>query len=156
MRQHQAASVPHMERLLSCADKSLARAAPPGERPLVGEAHADAHDPMVRAGSSTGQSAGLIIREVQGSSPCRPTEGEIHGTETVPANTDRGPLAQWQSSGLLTRGFRVRPPGGPPASATSSDGQSSRLLSDWPGVRIPRGVRERLRHEKRSPAGTRT
>ena len=30
-----------------------------------------------------------------------------------------GALAQWQSSGLLTRGFRVRPPGAPPAKAPS-------------------------------------
>lgn len=31
-----------------------------------------------------------------------------------PSHGGRGALAQWQSSGLLTRGFRVRPPGAPP------------------------------------------
>jgi hypothetical protein len=155
MRQHQARSVPQVDGLLSCANSPLARAAPPGERPLVNEDLTDAHGRIVRAGSSTGQSAGLIIREVQGSSPCRPTEGEIHGTETGPANTLPGPLTQRQSTVLLSREFRVRPPGGPPASAISSE---ERAVGFYPACRGFESLMACVNGPrlKTGPVGTRT
>ena len=47
-----------------------------------------------------------------------------------------GALAQWQSSGLLTHWFRVRPPGAPPGKTLGSDSQA--WHGSWHGYAHPR------------------
>jgi hypothetical protein len=77
--------------------------------------------PLVRIQSSlpgasgqAGKGSPLIRMKYAGSSPAWPTKGADHDEQTGPANTVDGPLAQWQSGGLLTRvSSRVRSPDGP-------------------------------------------
>ena len=50
-----------------------------------------------------GDGSCLISREYAGSSPARPTEKEGHNANQSGSAHSCGPLAQWQSGGLLTR-----------------------------------------------------
>src|ERR1022692_943526 len=64
-----------------------------------------------RGGGQKVKAAGLYPGDVQ-VRPLLAPRGGSHTAQTCLWYSDRGPLTQWQSTGLLIRAFRVRAPGG--------------------------------------------